>query len=78
MPDVDLSPYKAFENGVSRLHAVIRLRENVLTVMDLGSSNGTHVNGMRLSTNIAHRLTKGDTIALGKFRIQIILNDDQR
>jgi hypothetical protein len=78
MPDVDLSPYKAFENGVSRLHVVIRLRDNVLTIMDLGSSNGTHVNGVRLSTSVAHRLAKGDTIALGKFRIQIILNEDQR
>jgi hypothetical protein len=76
MPDIDLSPYKAFENGVSRLHAVVRLRDNVLSIMDLGSSNGTHVNGMRLSTNVVHRLSKGDTIALGKFRIQIIVNEE--
>jgi pSer/pThr/pTyr-binding forkhead associated (FHA) protein len=76
VPDVDLSPYQAFENGVSRLHAVVRFHENVLSIMDLGSSNGTHVNGMRLSTNVAHRLAKGDSIALGKFRIQIILNDE--
>jgi hypothetical protein len=31
---------------------------------------------MRLSTNVVHRLSKGDTIALGKFRIQIIVNEE--
>jgi pSer/pThr/pTyr-binding forkhead associated (FHA) protein len=76
MPDVDLTPYKAYESGISRLHAIIRIKDdNTLTITDLGSSNGSHVNGVRLASNTPKNLAKGDTIALGKLRIQIIINE---
>ena len=74
MPDVDLTPYQAFDHGVSRLHAVIRLLNGQVTVMDLGSSNGSYLNGVRLIPNIDSHLGHGDILALGKFKIQIILN----
>lgn len=74
IPDVDLSAYKAYENGVSRLHAVIRLDGNQLTIMDLGSSNGTYVNGTRLISNREQHLSSGDLVALGKLRFQLVFN----
>lgn len=74
MPDVDLTPYHAFTHGVSRLHAVIRLSNGQVTAMDLGSSNGTYLNGTRLIANVESPLRHGDIIALGKFKIQIILS----
>lgn len=73
-PDIDLNPYHAFENGVSRLHAVIKRAENRAVIVDLGSSNGTFVNGIRLSPQAETPLKNGDLIALGKLKFQILLS----
>ena len=73
-PDVDLTPFKAFENGVSRLHAVIKHIENSAILIDLGSSNGTYVNGIRIMPNIEQRLRHGDIVALGKLKMQVVLS----
>jgi hypothetical protein len=73
MPDIDLTPYQAFDHGVSRLHAVIRRLDNQIVVMDLGSSNGSYLNGVRLIANVESPLAQGDLLALGKLKIQIIL-----
>ena len=58
VPDVDLSPYNAYANGVSRLHAVLKLIQEQFVIVDLGSSNGTYLNGIRLppyvETPVAH------------------------
>jgi pSer/pThr/pTyr-binding forkhead associated (FHA) protein len=74
VPDVDLSAHKAYENGVSRLHAVVRLHGEDLTITDLGSSNGTYVNGVRLMPNRETAVARGDLIALGKLRLHIMAN----
>ncbi len=73
MPDIDLSPYQAYASGVSRLHAVIKHEDNRVLLMDLGSSNGTYINGKRLNPNATQVLRNGDVIALGKLKIQILL-----
>lgn len=65
-PDIDLTPYGALEKGVSRLHATIERNEDVLTLIDLGSSNGTHLNGQRLTPHQPRVLREGDEIRLGK------------
>lgn len=74
MPDIDLTPYQAFDHGVSRLHAVIRRTNGSVSVMDLGSSNGTYLNGARLAANAEAPLNHGDILALGKLKAQVILN----
>ncbi len=48
---------------VSRLHARIRRDESVLTIEDLGSRNGTRVNGARIAGPTA--LASGDEISIG-------------
>jgi len=73
-PDIDLTPFKAFDNGVSRLHAVIRHNQGNVVVVDLGSSNGTYVNGLRIMPNIEQPLRHGDIVALGKLKLQIVLS----
>lgn len=73
MPDIDFSPYQAYASGVSRLHAVIKRDANRVLLMDLGSSNGTYVNGKRLDPNAEHILNNGDVIALGKLKMQVLL-----
>lgn len=65
-PDVDLSSFGALEKGVSRLHAAICRQDETLTIIDMGSSNGTHLNGQRLIPDQPRILRDGDEIRLGK------------
>ncbi|GAB4496948.1 MAG: FHA domain-containing protein [Anaerolineales bacterium] len=76
MPDIDLSPYQAYAAGVSRLHAVIKRSGSSIIFMDLGSANGTFLNGMRLAPNSEQVLKHGDIIALGKLRIQVLIDKE--
>ena len=73
MPDIDLTVYQAYASGVSRLHAVLKRQENKVSVMDLGSSNGTYLNGKRLKPNVEEPISNGDLLSLGKLKIQILL-----
>ena len=75
MPDIDLSPYQAYAAGVSRLHGVIKRDGNKIIFMDLGSANGTYLNGKRLIPNVEQVLTHGDIIALGKLKMQILVRN---
>lgn len=74
VPDVDLTSYNAYANGVSRLHAAIKLVNNRIVVVDLGSSNGTYLNGVRLSPYIETPVSHGDLIYLGKLKIQVLID----
>lgn len=65
-PDVDLNPYGALEKGVSRIHAAIERSDDVLTLVDMGSSNGTNLNGQRLIQDQPRVLRDGDEIRFGK------------
>jgi len=51
------------EPQVSRQHAQITCQGNFMVLEDLGSTNGTFVNGMRL--NAPHTLTNGDVVGMG-------------
>jgi pSer/pThr/pTyr-binding forkhead associated (FHA) protein len=73
MPDLDLSPYQAYANGVSRMHALLKRDGKRVILMDLGSANGTYVNGKRLTANVERLLSHGDVVALGKFKFQILI-----
>lgn len=48
---------------VSRRHARITVLSGIATIEDLGSTNGTHVDGVRISS--ATRFTAGNSITLG-------------
>jgi len=64
-PDIDLVPFGALEKGVSRIHAALERREDTLTLIDMGSSNGTFLNGQRLARNQPRVLRDGDEIRFG-------------
>jgi len=59
---------------ISRQHCLLRVRGTVLVVRDLGSTNGTLVNGKRLRDECA--LADGDTIQLGPLVLQVVFEDD--
>ncbi|MCW5964633.1 MAG: protein kinase, partial [Bryobacterales bacterium] len=59
--DVDLS----FDTAVTRHHATIHFEDEGFTIYDLGSANGTFVNGRRLPPNMPQPLLFGARILLG-------------
>jgi len=74
-PDVDLNPYEGFDKGVSRLHATIRISpdKTKIHVIDLGSANGSSINGYEIPSNSEVPLNHGDVLSLGKFNLRVIL-----
>jgi len=73
MPDVDLTQYNAYANGVSRLHAVLKRGPKGALLTDLSSSNGTYVNGNRIPPHVEQSIKHGDLIYLGKLKFQVLL-----
>lgn len=65
-PDVDLTTHGGLEKGVSRVHASVERNEDVLTLIDLGSSNGTFLNGQRLAPDNPRVLRDGDEVRFGR------------
>lgn len=74
LPDIDLGPYHAYEYGVSRLHASIKLSQPYALLTDFDSANGTLLNGQKLSPNKPYPITHGDIFSLGKMKIQLLVN----
>lgn len=77
-PDIDLAPFQAYEAGVSRLHAALQIAGEQAIVKDLGSANGTRLNGKRIPANIPFPVVDGDILTLGKFKIQILIQKPAR
>ncbi|MBN1201724.1 MAG: FHA domain-containing protein [Anaerolineae bacterium] len=79
MPDIDLTPFAGYRMGVSRRHAAIRHgEEQTLDIWDLGSSNGTFLNGQRLSAHRPYRLHDGDELRLGQMVIKIYFRPSEK
>ncbi len=70
-PELDLTPYGGYQLGISRRHAIIRLQNKKLEIYDLGSRNGTYLNGKRLLPLQPHTLHTGAVIRLGKVEMRI-------
>jgi serine/threonine protein kinase len=77
LPDIDLSPFKAYDWGISRLHANLSVTNQRVTITDLGSSNGTWHAGTRINPNEPYILQHGDVIHLGKLKLQILIYDEE-
>ncbi len=62
----------------SAVHAEIMNEEAALTLTDLGSTNGTYVNGIKLAPAANHPLVPGDEISLGhtQLRVEAIRDDE--
>jgi hypothetical protein len=61
-PDVEIE----LDDGVSRKHAEIRRKSGEFYVVDVGSTNGTLLNGDLMEVNIEMRLAHGDRIRVGE------------
>jgi hypothetical protein len=70
-PDVDLADFGAGEKGVSRKHIKIKRKNILVYVADLGSTNGTYLNGRRLIPNAERLLRNGDELQLGRLKVKV-------
>jgi tRNA A-37 threonylcarbamoyl transferase component Bud32 len=71
--DLDLGPYDQ-KGYVSRQHARILRTTEYYTITDLQSSNGSFVNGRRLTPGLAVRLERGDLIRMGQVELRFVDN----
>jgi pSer/pThr/pTyr-binding forkhead associated (FHA) protein len=67
-----LTPDGGLDGGVSRRHARIHKQRTQFFIEDLGSANGTFLNGQRLTPYLPHPLRDKDEIQLGRVRMQIL------
>jgi hypothetical protein len=70
-PDVDLNEYEAGDKGVSRHHIRLSRKNILIYVIDLGSTNGTFLNGRRLVPNAERLLRNGDELQLGRLKVRV-------
>jgi molybdenum cofactor synthesis domain-containing protein len=70
-PDLDLTDYGGLEGGVSRRHAKIIRRGSEVFIEDLGSFNGTFLNGKKLPPYRFEALKSGDELKLSKLVLRV-------
>lgn len=63
------------DDAMSKEHAAIEVGATGVRVVDLGSTNGTYVNGERADR---YELKHGDTVQLGEHRFQCLIEARQR
>jgi hypothetical protein len=58
-------------SSVSKVHAAVRM-DNIgtLLVADTGSTNGTHINGVRIPYGEARPIAEGDVVAFGEVEVR--------
>lgn len=67
-PEIDLADY---DRGIaSRNHAIIQREGDFYTVTDLGSTNGTMLNGLAIPARLPQRLRQGDRIKVGEVEME--------
>lgn len=59
------------QEGLSRVHARIDLQNRVLRVTDMGTTNGTTVNGQKLTPNTPVQVTTASDIRLGGIPLKL-------
>jgi len=75
-PELDLIPFggAAPDLGVSRHQARIQRMGDTFSITDVGSTNGTFVNGKILEYNQPVELHDGDSVAFGAFNTKVSMH----
>lgn len=68
---VGLDAFDADELGVSRQHLLLRPDESKLYILDLGSTNGTWINGRSIGVNTPYSIANGDLLTIGKLELVV-------
>lgn len=70
-PECDVRPNSDL---VSRQHCMLQITESGALIRDLGSRNGTLVNGQLV--NSEQRLGNGDTLQIGPLVLEVLVNSE--
>ena len=70
-PDLNLNDYGGRDKGISRVHAALRRDRGQVFLVDLGSTNGTRLNGQPVPAHQPAPVASGDEIRLGKLLMRI-------
>jgi serine/threonine protein kinase len=70
-PDIDLGPYADLKAGISRRHCRLLYQDEHWFVEDLGSTNGTYLNQIKLTPNQPTPLDNGDIIRCGQIELEL-------
>ncbi len=76
-PDIDLAKYNARALGVSRRHAALVRYHGIPHLIDLGSVNGTFLNGRRLVPEVPYPLESDCLVRLGTLQFMIAIHHTQ-
>jgi len=58
-------------SSVSKIHAALKMDNlGTLLVADTGSTNGTHINGVRIPYGEARPIADGDVVAFGEVEVR--------
>lgn len=74
-PRIDLNPYGALDKGVSRQHAIFKRTDKGLMFEDMGSSNGSWLNGAPLKPYTPAVLHSGDRLRLSQIEIEVYMTE---
>jgi pSer/pThr/pTyr-binding forkhead associated (FHA) protein len=74
-PDIDLTSYDGLKSGVGRRHARFQMQNQQITIEDLDSTNGTFLNGRKLSPHTPYPLNNGDNLSLGNMAIIVFIEN---
>ena len=69
---LDFSHLGGYHLGLSRRHALLRRAEHGYEILDLGSVNGTWLNGERLVPHKPYAFTSGSHLRLGSMRLYVL------
>lgn len=61
-----------FNKAISRRHCMILKEMNDYYIVDVGSANGTYLNGVRINKNIKMKIKNGDIIKIANSEFRII------
>ncbi len=75
-PELDVIPFGggAPDLGVSRHHARLERRDGGFAVIDVGSTNGTYINGRVAPYNQPVAIKDGDTLSFGALNTQLVVS----
>jgi len=76
-PELDMTTDGGLEQGVSRRHARIYTRDGTCFVEDLDSTNGTFLNGERITPYLPYAFHDGDALTFGTMRLEVRIFDTE-
>jgi hypothetical protein len=78
-PELDMTTDGGLEEGVSRRHARIYTRDGTCFVEDLDSTNGSFLNGERITPYLPYAFHDGDVLTFGSLQLKFCITsaDDE-